>query len=484
MSCPSETCLKASRSRTPGNLMSVSHSLLEKIESRQAVVSVIGLGYTGLPLAVVFAEAGFRVIGIDVDKQRVESINRRESYVQDVAPERLTRLSTDGPVSTKEARFTVGGPASGQFSATSDYDALREADAVIICVPTPLSKTRDPDVSQILSAADGIATRMRPGMLIVLESTTYPGTTHELVLPSLQSERDPPLAVGKDFFLAFSPERIDPGQTRWTISNTPKVIGGMTPRCHDAAKALYECVVEEVVTVSTPMVAEMVKLLENTFRATNIGLVNEIAIMCDRLGIDVWEVIEAAKTKPFGFMPFYPGPGLGGHCIPVDPNFLAWKLKTLNYNARFIQLAEEINLAMPQFWVTKVQDALNEVGKPINGSTILVLGVTYKRDVGDARESPALDIIDTLLNKGAGVSYHDPYIGDLKTDTYELSSIEDSELKDSLANADCVVIVTDHSGYDWNEVRQSASLTVDTRHAIGAPSTPAEAEQIDVVAAS
>ena len=430
--------------------------LADKIKTRKAVVSVVGLGYAGLPLAVVFAEEGFRVFGIDVDKARVESINRGVSYIQDVSSPRLTRVTLNS-----------GRPA--KLSATANYDAVADSDAIVVCVPTPLRKTKDPDLSHILSAADEIARRLRPGTLVVLESSTYPGTTEELVLPRLQQARGQSFEAGKDFFLAFSPERIDPGQTDWTISNTPKVIGGITPQCTDVAKELYGCVVQEVVTVSSPNVAEMVKLLENTFRMTNVALVNEIAIMCDRLEIDVWEVIDAAKTKPFGFMPFFPGPGLGGHCIPVDPHYLAWKLQTLNYKARFIQLAEEINLGMPLYWVGKVQDALNQSSKPVKGANILVLGVTYKRDVSDIRESPALDVIELLLNKGANATYHDPHVPELKTDGYHLTSVSDSELEQSVASADCVVIVTDHSTYDWEMVRRTASLTVDTRNALGTP---------------
>ena len=443
--------------------------LRDKIESRQAIVSVVGLGYVGLPLAVVFAEAGFRVVGIDKDAARVDSINRGESYIQDI-PSKVLK-----PLAIGHGSPPMDGQGASRLSATTDYEVLEEADAVIVCVPTPLGKTKAPDVSYIISAADEIARRLHYGMLIVLESTSYPGTTDELILPRLEDaglrhERDPgsrALEVGTDFFLAFSPERIDPGRTDWTIANTPKVIGGVTPQCTEVAAALYGCIVQQVARVSSPNVAEMVKLLENTFRATNIALVNEVAIMCDRLGIDVWEVIEAARTKPFGFMPFYPGPGLGGHCIPVDPQYLAWKMKTLDYNARFIQLAEEINIGMPLHWVTKVQDGLNHRGKPVNGASVLVIGVTYKRDVGDIRESPALDIIDELLKRGASVTYHDPYIQTLSTETYRLDSVSDAELDERIAGADCVVIATDHSSYDWEGFRRTSSLIVDTRNALG-----------------
>ena len=429
-------------------------TLLDKIETRQATVSVIGLGYVGLPLAVIFAEAGFRVIGIDVDPVRVESVNRGESYVQDVSTEKLARL-------------TSGTDPRGLLSATTDYDALEEVDVVIVCVPTPLSKTKDPDLTHVSGAADEISRHLHSGMLIVLESTSYPGTTDELVLPRLQRSNGRTLKVGTDFYLAFSPERIDPGRTDWTLSTTPKVIGGVTSKCTDLAKAVYECVIQDVVPVSSTKVAEMVKLLENTFRATNIALVNEIAIMCDRLGVDVWEVVEAAETKPFGYMPFYPGPGLGGHCLPVDPQYLAWKMRTLDYNARFIQLADEINLGMPLYWVTKIQDTLNQNGKALNGADILLLGITYKRDVADTRESPALDIIDHLLRKAANVTYHDPHVESVETDAFRLVSLKDSQLDQGLAGADCVVIVTDHSAYDWRRVRDKAPLIVDTRNALG-----------------
>lgn len=446
-------------------------TLSDKIQAREAVISVIGLGYVGLPLAVVFAEAGFPVVGIDTDVAKVDSVNRGESYVGDVPSERLSRLSSGN------CRSSASGSASavsetvnlkvGGLRATTDYSVLSEADVALICVPTPLGKTKDPDVSYIVSAAEDIALRLHPEMLIVLESTSYPGTTEELVLPGLQSAQGRRYEVGIDFFLAFSPERVDPGRVDWTISNTPKVIGGMTPRCRDMGVALYESIVQQVVPVSSPRAAEMVKLLENTFRATNIALVNEISVMCDRLGIDVWEVIEAAKTKPFGFMPFYPGPGLGGHCLPVDPQFLAWKLKNLNYTARFIQLADEINKGMPLHWVTKVQDALNLEVKPLRGSKVLVLGVTYKRDTADIRESPSLDIIDLLLSKGARVDYHDPYAEELETESYQLASIADSELEQALGGADCVLIITDHSYYDWELVNRLAPMVVDTRNALG-----------------
>ncbi len=483
-----------------------SMTLLQKTETRQATVAVIGLGYVGLPLAVAFAEAGFRVIGIDIDEERVAKLNAGHSYVSDVPSSQLAPLVA----ATVNSDQSSGNPKSEirnpKFHATTDYDALHDADAVIICVPTPLSKTKEPDLSYVIAAADAIAQRLHSGMLVVLESTTYPGTTEELILPRLQTEgggrkgergegkkeerekgekgnpqsgtyaepgrsirnpksetRSSPLTVGKDFFLAFSPERIDPGRKDWTIRNTPKVIGGMTPQCLEVARALYECAIEQVVPVSSPRVAEMVKLLENTFRAVNIALVNEVAIMCDRLGVDVWEVIEAAKTKPFGFMTFYPGPGLGGHCIPIDPQYLAWKLKTINYNARFIQLAGEINFGMPQYVLAKIADALNDAGKPLKGSRVLILGVAYKADVGDLRESPALDLIHLLQEKGADVAYHDPYVPHFDIDGLAMTGV--SLDRDALQATDCVVITADHSSYDWEWVVENSRLVVDTRNA-------------------
>ena len=426
---------------------------LKRIESREAVVSVIGLGYVGLPLAVEFAEAGFRVVGIDLDRGRVESINRGESYVQDVPSERIAGLAVNG-----SSPSTVT-----KLRATSDFDALREADAVIICVPTPLSKTRDPDLSNVIAASNEVAKRMHDGMLVVLESTTYPGTTQDVLLPLFASGETGPRNVGKDFFLAFSPERVDPGRADWTVRNTPKVIGGITPECLRVAKCLYGEALETIVPVSSPMVAEMVKLLENTFRATNIALVNEIAIMCDRLGVDVWEVVDAAKTKPFGYMPFYPGPGLGGHCIPVDPDYLAWKMKTLDYRARFIELAAEINFGMPAYVLSKISNALNDVEKAMKGSRVLVLGVTYKADVADLRESPALDLIHLLRGKGAVVEYNDPYLPKIEVEDMSMESVDLKE--DAISSADCVVITTDHRSYDWAWVVENAQLIVDTRNA-------------------
>ena len=363
-------------------------TLVDKIRGRSARVVVIGLGYVGLPLAVEFANAGFTVMGIDTDANKVAAITSGDSYIADVP----TNI--------------IGGlVSSGKFAASQEYEALSEVDTISICVPTPLRKTRDPDMSYVVSAAEKISVHLRPGMLMVLESTTYPGATTEVVLPRMLSNG---FSAGEDIFVAFSPERIDPANPTFGVRNTPKVIGGVTPNCTEVALALYSTIVEEVVPVSSTQSAEMVKLLENTFRAVNIGLINEITIMCDKLGVDVWEVIAAAKTKPFGYMPFYPGPGLGGHCIPVDPLYLSWKLKSLNFNARFIEIADEINTNMPRYVVSKVAAALNDDSKPLRGSQVLILGVAYKPDVGDIRESPALDIIQLLQKQGAVVSYHDP----------------------------------------------------------------------------
>ncbi len=422
--------------------------LLTRIHDHTATVAVIGLGYVGLPLAVAFAEKGFPVVGVDVDGRKVDALNRGESYVQDVPSERLRHVLA-------------------RLRATTDYAALSDCDVAIICVPTPLNKTRDPDVRYLIAAGESVAQHVHPGMLVVLESTTYPGTTEELLLPLLvERPHARALRVGTDFFLAFSPERIDPGNRQYTVENTPKVVGGVTPACRDVAVALYSQIIERIVPVSSTRAAEMVKLLENTFRAVNIALVNEIAIMCDKLGLDVWEVIEAAATKPYGFMKFTPGPGVGGHCIPLDPHYLSWKLKTLNYNARFIQLAGEINSEMPRYWVQKVADALNEAGKPVKGSRVLVLGVAYKRDVDDVRESPALDIIELLRQKGADVRYHDPYVPAISHNDYNLAA--ETDLSAALAAADCVVVVTDHSTYDWPAIARQARLIVDTRHALAA----------------
>ena len=414
---------------------------------------VVGLGYVGLPLAVTFADAGFRVCGVDTDAKRVEAVNAGRSHVPDVPSETVARLVLD----------------AGRLSASTGYDAVGESDAVLICVPTPLGKTRDPDVSYIVSAASEIAPRLREGALVVLESTTYPGSTEELVLPRLLEGSAGRLEVGRDFFLAFSPERVDPGRADWTIANTPKVIGGVTAACTEVASCLYGAAIAEVVRVSSSGAAEMVKLLENTFRAANIALANEMAIMCGHLGLDVWEVIDAASTKPFGFMPFYPGPGLGGHCIPVDPHYLVWKMRRLGYTARFIQLADEINSAMPQHVVLEITRALGSESKPLNGSKVLVLGVAYKPDVGDTRESPALDLIHLLRQQGARVSYHDPLAPSIREAGLDMASVGtagEPALGEALSAADCVVIVTDHSSYDWADVVERSRLIVDTRNAV------------------
>jgi len=420
--------------------------LIKKFENRTARIGVVGIGYVGLPLAVVFAEAGFDVIGVDPAEDKVSAINRGESYILDVETSKVKALVE-----------------AGKLTANTDYAVLAEVDAVSICVPTPLRKTGDPDLSFIASAAKSLAPYLHEGMVIVLESSTYPGTTREMVLPEMESVSG--LSVCEDFFLAFSPERVDPGREDWTTINTPKVIGGITEDCGEVATAWYAQALDTIVTVSTCEVAEMAKLLENTFRMINIGLVNELAIMCDRLNIDVWEVIEAAATKPFGFMKFTPGPGLGGHCIPIDPLYLSWKLRSLNYNARFIELASEINTNMPRYTLSKIQDALNKVKKPINGSRVLVLGVAYKPDIDDIRESPALDVIHLLKEKGAEVVYHDPYIPHVDHENLQMDSVEN--LMGEVVQADCVAIITNHSVYDYGAILESAQLIVDTRNALG-----------------
>lgn len=418
--------------------------LLERIEAREARVGIVGLGYVGLPLAVAFAQAGYEVVGVDVSEEKVESLNRGASYVEDVADDILLPLVQRGLI-----------------RAYTDYAALTDVDAISVCVPTPLRKSKDPDISYIIDAAECIARYKGRGKLIVLESTTYPGTTEEVFLPRLSNNGD---VAGQDFFLAFSPERIDPGRTDYTVYTTPKVIGGMTPDCLDTAMALYSAIVEQPVPVSSPAAAEMVKLLENTFRAVNIGLVNEVALMCDRLGLNVWEIVEAASTKPYGFMPFFPGPGLGGHCIPVDPHYLSWKLRTLNYTARFIELADDVNRHMPDYVTGKIAEALNDDRKAINGSNILVLGAAYKPNVGDVRESPALDIILLLQQRGADVTYNDPYIADLSHEGILLQSVALTD--ERLAQADCVVVVTHHDDYDWQTIADHARLILDTRNAL------------------
>jgi UDP-N-acetyl-D-glucosamine dehydrogenase len=426
-------------------------NLISLLQNKEASIAVLGLGYVGLPLAVVFADAGFTVTGIDPDQRKVDTICRGESHIRDVPAGQVARLV-----------------ASGKLSATTDFAVLAKADAVSICVPTPLRKTGDPDLSFIIDATDELAKYMHPGMVVVLESTTYPGTTREILLPKLGDENG--LKIGEDFFLAFSPERVDPGRQDWTTLNTPKVIGGITPACSEVAAAWYGGAIQTVVPVSSAEVAEMAKLLENTFRMINIGLVNEMALMCDRLGVDVWEVIEAAATKPFGFMKFTPGPGLGGHCIPIDPLYLSWKLRALDYTARFIELASEINTGMPRYVVSKVQDALNNQGKALKGSQVLVLGAAYKPDIEDLRESPALDVIGLLEQKGAVVAYHDPYVPRIHLESGESLSTEMfsvSDLNLAIRSADCVVIVTNHSSYDFEAILENSRLVVDTRNALG-----------------
>lgn len=416
--------------------------LLEKIASRKLRVGVIGLGYVGLPLAVAFAEVGFQVTGIDVDQQKVDLANSGESYISDVASSVLQDL-----LQTERLRFTT------------DYAALEDIDAISICVPTPLRKTRDPDISYVLSATRQVRTYLHAGQLIILESTTYPGTTEEVVQPELEATG---LKVGTDFFLAFSPERIDPGNAQFDTRNTPKIVGGVTTDCTELAKAYYGAAIETVIPVSSARVAEMTKLLENTFRAVNIGMVNEMAIMCEKLNISVWEVIDAAATKPFGFMRFLPGPGLGGHCIPIDPHYLSWKLKTLDYTARFIELASEVNSSMPHYVVNKVTEALNDRQRSLNGSRILVLGVAYKSNVSDVRESPALDIIQSLLERKATVLYNDEYVPELTLGDHRLQSqVLTSEL---LHAADCVVVVTNHNYFDAPWIIREAHCIVDTRN--------------------
>ena len=415
-------------------------SLLDRIEGNTARLGIIGLGYVGLPLAVVFAEAGVQVVGIDVNAGVVDGLNRGESHIEDIPTERLAPLVE-----------------SGLFTATTDFGVLAGCDGVSICVPTPLRKTGDPDISYILAATDAIKAHVHPGMVVILESTTYPGTTREIIQPALEESG---LTVGEDLFLCFSPERVDPGREDWTTVNTPKVMGGVTPACVEAGAALYGTAIETLVPVSSPEAAEMVKLLENTFRAVNIGLANELLLMCDKLDLDAWEVIDAAGTKPFGFMRFTPGPGLGGHCIPIDPHYLSWKLKSLNYTARFIELASEVNTAMPAYWVHKTQDALNDADKPVKGSRILVVGAAYKKDISDMRESPALDILALLQEKGADVLYHDPHVPSLEHEGFDLRS---TDLADGLRQSDAVVVVTDHSDLDWDAVAGSDAVLVDTR---------------------
>ena len=416
--------------------------LENKIRSRRANVGVLGLGYVGLPLAVELAGAGFHVTGIDVSEAKTQRVNLADSYVGDVSSDALAPLVE-----------------SGNLRATADFSVIRELDTINICVPTPLRKTKDPDMSYIVSSCQEIAKYFHPGMLIILESTTYPGTTDEVVLPML---KQPGAEVGRDFFLCFSPERVDPGNPQFRTSNIPKVVGGCTPVCTELGRLFYSQALQHVVPVSSTQVAEMVKLLENTFRMINIGLVNEIALMCGRIGIDVWEVIDAAATKPFGFMPFYPGPGLGGHCIPIDPFYLSWKTKQAGIEARFIELAGYINGQMPHFVVDKVRDALNGIAKPVRGSRIHIMGVAYKRNIDDVRESPALDVLLLLHRMGALLSYSDSHVPVLRLDTLELFA----QPEDAVASTDCAVIITDHSDFDYKALVERAPLIVDTRNAL------------------
>ncbi|HJZ97182.1 MAG TPA: nucleotide sugar dehydrogenase [Candidatus Solibacter sp.] len=416
--------------------------LADKIRARSARVGIVGLGYVGLPLAVEFAKAGFHVTGIDVSEDKTKRVNAGESYVGDIA------TSTLGPL-----------VSAGKLSATTDFSAVANLDTINICVPTPLRKTKDPDMSFIVSSCQQIARYFHPGTLVILESTTYPGTTDELVLPMLAKTG---LEVGRDFFLCFSPERVDPGNPKFQTANIPKVVGGCTPACTELGRLFYAQALQTVVPVSGTQVAEMVKLLENTFRMINIGLVNEIALMCDRMGINVWEVIDAAATKPFGFMPFYPAPGLGGHCIPIDPYYLSWKTKQAGIEARFIELAGYINGQMPHFVVEKVQSALNDAGKPVKGSKIHVMGVAYKRDIEDVRESPALDVMLLLQRRGGVISYSDPHVPAIHLGEFGLKAAPETSARD----ADCVVIVTDHSAFDYKALVRDAKLIVDTRNAL------------------
>ena len=422
--------------------MTVAADLIKRAGTREARFGIIGLGYVGLPLAVELARAGFRVLGYDISERVVDGLNAGKSHIKDVSDADLAGIRD-------------------KFEATTDASRLSEPDAISICVPTPLSKYKDPDVSFIVAATRAVTSTLRPGQAIILESTTYPGTTREIMLPALEATG---LKVGEDFFLAFSPERVDPGNAKYQTRNTPKVVGGITEACRDVCCALYAPAIDTLVPVSSTEAAELVKLLENTFRSVNIGLVNEMAIVCDKLGVNVWEVIDAAATKPFGFMKFTPGPGLGGHCIPIDPHYLAWKMRGLNYKTRFIDIAGEVNSEMPHFWVRKAIDTLNSQGKPMRGAKVLVLGVAYKKDIDDLRESPALDIIRLLEQFGAEVTYHDPWVPAFTEDGHAFTSVPMTP--ESLAATDCVLIVTDHSNIDYGMVRQHATLVVDTRNAM------------------
>ena len=419
-------------------------ALLAKAKDRSALFGIVGLGYVGLPLAMELVRAGYRVLGFDISQRVVDNLNAGRSHVQDVPSSEIAAAVKDK-----------------KFSATNDLSRLAEPDAISIAVPTPLSKTKDPDVSYVIAATDSIKKTLRRGQLVILESTTYPGTTRELMLPALESTG---LKVGEDFFLAFSPERVDPGNPKYGTRNTPKVVGGITPNCLEVTMALYQPSIERLVPVSSTEAAELVKILENTFRSVNIGLVNEMAIVCDKLGVDVWEVIDAAATKPFGFMKFTPGPGVGGHCIPLDPHYLAWKMRPLNYRTRFIEVAGEVNSQMPEYWVEKVTSALNQQSKAVKGAKLLVIGVAYKPDIDDLRESPAMDVIRLLQQLGGIVEYHDPFIPEFREDALTMKSVPLDAAR--VRGSDCVIIVTDHSDLDYAMIGREAKALVDTRHAV------------------
>jgi len=420
------------------------NKLKAKIENKKANIGIIGQGYVGLPLAVEFAKAGFKVTGFDTDEKKVSGINKGISYILDVPTKDVKELT-----------------ASGKLKATTDVRLLNKMDAIIICVPTPLRKTKEPDISYILSASEAIANNIRKGQLIILESTTYPGTTEEIILPKLESDGS---KVGKDFFLAFSPERVDPGNPKYKTKDITKIVGGVTPNCTELARLLYFQAIKEVVAVSSTRSAEMVKLLENTFRSVNIAMVNELALMCHKMNLDVWEIINAAKTKPFGFMPFYPGPGIGGHCIPLDPLYLSWKARQHGFEARFIELADEINSFMPHYVVDKITSILNSKKKSLKGSNILIIGVTYKKDINDVRESPALEIIDSLIKKDGRVYCHDPLVADFRIDGKKINTVKLT--KENISISDLVVIITDHSDVDYKLIVDNAKLIFDTRNAL------------------
>ncbi len=422
------------------------NQLKSKIENKESKIGIIGLGYVGLPLAVEFSKVGFSVTGFDINKNRIFQINGGSSYILDVL--------------SKDVKDLV---SSNRLIATNDKDLLKGMDIIVICVPTPLRKTKEPDISFILSAAEDIVANLRKGQLVVLESTTYPGTTDEVILSKLGADS---LKVGKDFFLAFSPERVDPGNPKYKTKDIPKVVGGVTSNCTELTKLLYSQIIEKVIPVSSTRSAEMVKLLENTFRSVNIGLINEIALMCNKMNLDIWEIIDAAKTKPFGFMPFYPGPGLGGHCLPSDPIYLSWKARTHGFEARLVELAAEVNSYMPHYVVDRIVETLNEQKKALKDSKILAIGVTYKKDINDMRESPALTIINSLIEKEAHVQYHDPLVSRFKVDGLKLDSVKLT--KENISSSDCVVIVTDHSTLDYKLIVENANLILDTRNVLTA----------------